>query len=298
MFVERMAELLKLPEPYLLSVAHNASHRYAEFQIKKSDGVSFRKIEQPSKELKFLQRWLVRRIFERLPTHECAHAYVQGRSIRSNAERHLRQRYISRLDLRNFFPSLTADDIQNLLRERRALLAPVFDLNDDDRRFVCALVCRFGRLTIGAPSSPSVSNKLLYDLDLQIALLSEQAGVRFTRYADDLYFSTSQPETLFDLCARVTELISNSLSPKLVINEAKTYHASGKKRKVVTGLRITPDGRISVGRELKRKIRVFAHRARLKKLNADEQAWLEGMLAYVSSIEPWYSSKIQSKYQV
>ena len=64
----------------------------------------------------------------------------------------------------------------------------------------------------------------------------------------------------------------------------------------VTGLRITPDGNVSVGRELKRKIRVFAHKASKQKIGEEELGWLRGMLAYVSSIEPHFAEQIRLKY--
>jgi len=64
----------------------------------------------------------------------------------------------------------------------------------------------------------------------------------------------------------------------------------------VTGLRITPDAKVSVGRDLKRKIRALAHKAFNKQIAAEDLGWLRGMLAYVSSIEPEYAEKIRSRY--
>lgn len=292
----QIAHSLQVPELYILRVAASASHRYKQFTIKKADGESYRLIEQPSRELKVLQRWLVRRVFGLLPTHQCAHAYVVGRSIATNAAVHRSSKYISRLDLKDFFPSLTSADIESLLASRVAIGGSLLD--KDDIRLVCQLVCRFGRLTIGAPSSPTVSNKLLYDLDVSLANIAENHATLYTRYADDLYFSSSQTGALYDVCRQVKEAIAESERPKLAINEKKTYHASRKRRMVVTGLRITPDAKVSVGRDLKRRIRVLAHKARTNQLEQRELAWLRGMLAYVSSIEPDYAERVRSKYEI
>jgi len=292
-----IAKSLQLPERYIMRVAASASYRYKAFKIKKADGKSNRLIEQPSKELKLLQRWLVRRVLDQLPTHACAHAYVKGRNIRTNAAPHRKGRYISRLDLKNFFPSLKSGDVESLLRYKRRSVRG-FTLTDRDVRLVSSLVCRFGRLTIGAPSSPTISNKLLYDLDSQITRIAAKHNAKYTRYADDLYFSSSEPGTLFELCKQVEDLIDNSGSPRLTLNNRKTYHGSRKRRMAITGLRITPQAKISVGRELKRKIRVFAHKAENNKLEAEELGWLRGMLAYVSSIEPEYADRIRTRYDV
>jgi RNA-directed DNA polymerase len=292
-----IAYSFKLPEAYVLQVADTASYRYKQFTIKKADGKSDRKIEQPSKELKLLQRWLVRRIFDSLPTHACAHAYVKGRSIGTNAAVHRNSKYISRLDLENFFPSLKSGDVESLLKRSPALMGDLA-LNEEDIHLISSLTCRFGRLTIGAPSSPTVSNKLVYDLDTRLAEIAAEYKVRYTRYADDLYFSTSQPKTLYEVCASVEDAIEKIASPRLTINKRKTYHASRKKRMAVTGLRITPEAKVSVGRDLKRKIRVFAHKALMKQIGPEDLAWLNGMLAYVSSVEPGYAYQIRTRYRI
>jgi RNA-directed DNA polymerase len=293
--IEQIAQSFQLSVAYVRGVAGTASHRYKQFSIKKADGKSDRKIEQPSKELKLLQRWLVRRVFDHLPTHPCAHAYVKGRSIGTNASVHRGSRFISRLDLENFFPSLTSTDVELLLSQNRKLVdGPV--LSDEDIRLVSALTCRFGRLTIGAPSSPTISNKLLYALDTILTQIAEDSKAKYTRYADDLYFSSSQPEVLFDVCKKAGDVFMAATNPRLTINKKKTYHASRKKRMAVTGLRITPEGDVSVGHDLKRRIRVFAHKASKKTIGEEEFGWLRGMLAYVSSIEPQFAERIRNKY--
>jgi RNA-directed DNA polymerase len=278
-------------------VARSANYRYKQFTIKKADGKSDRPIEQPSKSLKLLQRWLVRRVFDLLPTHSCAFGYVKGRSIVTNAAVHQKGRYISRLDFEDFFPSLKSADIESLLRRKQITVGGSI-LGEEDIQLVCQLVCRFGRLTIGAPSSPTISNKLLYDLDTRLAQLAAERNAHYTRYADDLYFSSSQSGALYHLCKETERVIAETVSPKLIINRKKTYHGSRKRRMVVTGLRITPDAKVSVGRDLKRKIRVFAHKARNKTLGKQELGWLRGMLAYVSSIEPDYVKRISARYEI
>jgi len=275
----------------------SASYRYKQYTIKKEDGQSYRLIEQPSKGVKLLQRWVIRRVFDQLPTHPCAHAYVKGKSIVTNAAAHRGSRYISRLDFENFFPSLTSRDVESLLMRNRPSIAGA-SVSDEDIHVITSLTCRFGRLTIGAPSSPTISNKLLFDLDTRLAQIAATDNAHYTRYADDLYFSSSQPGILYNVCKKTEEVIAETASPRLKLNSKKTYHGSRKRRMVVTGLRITPDAKVSVGRELKRRIRVAANKALHKKLDPKELGWLHGMLAYVSSIEPSFTDRIRSKYKI
>jgi len=294
---EEIARALQLSVRYVRGVAGTASHRYKQFSIKKSDGLSMRLIEQPSKEVKLLQRWLVRRVFNQLPTHPAAHAYVKGRSIQTNALVHRKSRFISRLDLKNFFPSLRWMDISALLR-RSPSLPDGTVLTDEDVQLICRITCRDGRLTIGAPSSPTISNKLMFDLDTKLMSLAESYRVNYTRYADDLYFSAFEPNVLQAVCDRAERILADCDSPTLRINERKTYHASRKRRMVVTGIRITPDEALSVGRDLKRKVRVLAHKASVNKIQLEDLEWLRGMLAYIHSIEPEFSEKIQARYNI
>jgi hypothetical protein len=207
--VQQIARSLQLSEAYVLGVARSANHRYKQFTIKKADQKSDRLIEQPSRALKLLQRWIVRRVFDQLPTQPSAHAYVERRSIATNAEVHRGCRYISRLDFENFFPSLTSVDIESLLRRNRISVGGSL-LSDEDILLVSLLTSRFGRLTIGAPSSPTISNKLLYDLDTRLAQIAAEHSVRYTRYAKEFpCFST-----LFPKCP-LNKLIFNDLTIRL-----------------------------------------------------------------------------------
>src|SRR5262245_18561054 len=108
--VERMSDDLIIPQGYVLQVASSASHRYKEYQIPKRTG-GLRTIHHASKELKLFQRWLLRNVIEKFPVHYSATAYRKGFGIVRNAERHVRSKYLLRVDLANFFPSLTDQDI-------------------------------------------------------------------------------------------------------------------------------------------------------------------------------------------
>src|SRR5580765_4915752 len=110
MIVEQMSSRLALPASYLLRLASSASHRYKEYEIpKKTRGM--RTIHHPARELKLLQRWLVRNVLISLPIHPAATAYQPNSTIRRNAELHVANNYLLRVDFQDFFPSLRGIDV-------------------------------------------------------------------------------------------------------------------------------------------------------------------------------------------
>ncbi len=187
MIVERIAAELGLPVKFVHSIAAGASHEYKIYPIPKRTG-GVRQICHPSRRLKALQRWLLRSIINKWPVHDAAMAYRSGSSIWSNAAVHLSSRYLIRMDCREFFPSITYDDIFHYLADHLALVAG-WTVNDKD--VFCKLVCRNRMLTIGAPTSPALSNAICFELDSKLYNLAENNGAKYTRYADDLFFRPS-----------------------------------------------------------------------------------------------------------
>src|SRR5436305_9954714 len=185
MIIERMASDLGLPAPFIMSLAMGASHEYKSYKIPKRTG-GLRLIHHPSRRLKALQRWLLRNVIDTLPVHEAATAYRKDRSILNNAEVHARSGYLLRMDLADFFPSTTETDLRTFMQDRPNKF---HDWTHLDTEVFCRLVTRHSVVTIGAPTSPGLSNVLCYDLDVQLHELCKRSSVIYTRYADDLFFS-------------------------------------------------------------------------------------------------------------
>src|ERR1035438_644823 len=98
------------------------------------------------------------------------------------------------------------------------------------------IVFRNSRLTIGAPTSPTISNALCFDMDAAIEDLSVKHGVKYTRYADDLFFSTIEPNVLRPLQTDIELLVAGLRLPAhLTLNARKTRHSSRKGARRVTG---------------------------------------------------------------
>lgn len=271
-----------------------APERYKHYTIPKKTG-GRRPIAHPAKELKYVQSEIVERYLTKLPVHPAATAYVQGSSIRLNAARHAENGPIKKFDFQNFFPSLT----------EQAWLSYCVKHDVCDRRqaimlgrllFMRPRGGRILRLSIGAPSSPILSNILMYEFDKILHDAVAQHSVTYTRYADDLTFSALRTGYLNSVEPILRSTLSTITSPKLRLNEAKTVTATMKFRRQVTGLIITNDHRVSLGRDRKRQLRAALHHFKHGKLDIDQSVRLAGQMAFAKDVEPEFYTRMERAY--
>lgn len=289
--IEDMARDLGVTGRFIAKFANGASHAYKRYYIKKRDG-SHRTIDHPSKQLKAMQRWLLTDIIGGLPVHPAAMAHRKNKSIYDNASLHVSSRYLLRMDCKDFFPSITDDDLRLLIANRPATLAKwkLFEID-----LFCKLVCKDGRLTIGSPTSPALSNAVCYDMDSELAAICKKRDITYSRYADDLFFSAKVPNVLATIEPDVSSVLANLAFPKgLSLNAAKTRRSSKRGRRRVTGITLGSDGKAHIGRQLKRKVRAMIHR--FDTLDAATKASLAGMIAYASGFDPDFVNNLITKY--
>lgn len=284
-----------LPVTYVQRLARTASHRYKSYLIPKRTGGT-RTIDHPSRKLKFLQRWLVDNVFARLPVHDAVYSYKEDLSIKDHAAVHLKRKYLLRVDFKNFFPSIRGEDVRRLVKKNRSLLP--FRVSDEDLSLISLLVCKNDRLTIGSPSSPSISNAIMYDFDRLLCISCKKAHIIYSRYADDLYFSTNRANVLRPFLATLEKYLESMSSPRLSFNDAKTEFVSRKRKCVVTGLVLTSDRNISIGREKKRVIRSMIYRFQQGRLDGEQKKYLTGYLAYINSVEPSFIKALGMKFGI
>lgn len=161
----------------------DSSKRYTTFAISKRSGGS-RDISAPHPGLKIIQRKLnqvLRAVYEpKAP----AHGYVQGKNIVTNAGMHTRKRFILNIDLKDFFPSIVFKRVRGLF------MAVPYNL-EPSVATVLAQICCHSSLPQGAPTSPIISNMICAKMDSQLRKLAVRNRCVYTRYADDISFSTS-----------------------------------------------------------------------------------------------------------
>lgn len=293
MLIDRISKDVGLPYKYIENIVKGASFRYKVFNIHKKTG-GLREISQPSPELKFLQRWLVDNIFVNFPVHNSVYSYRRSIGIQDLASIHKKNNYLLRIDLSNFFPSIKDRDILNLLRKHIDLIP--FPLSKRDYSIIQLITCRNGVLTIGAPSSPSISNTILYDFDKHNFEVAKKRRAIYSRYADDIYFSTNRSGVLNDIYNDFEKNLINLKSPKLYINEKKTTFSSKKNKRIITGLIISSENKVSIGRMKKRLIKSMVYKFEQNQLSNDEISYLKGFLSYINAVEPTFLMSLKTKF--
>ena len=156
---EKILSTFSILPAELNRIIATAPHRYKVFYIPKKRTGKLREIAQPAQELKIIQRWLVDYLSSLLPVHDCAVAYRIGQGIKENASRHVGKRFVLKMDLQEFFPSIAQKDIEKHLAKYCG-----DEFSADEVKDICQILLwsspnKSGRhLCVGAPSSPFISN--------------------------------------------------------------------------------------------------------------------------------------------
>lgn len=224
---------------------------YHEFTIPKRSG-GRRRILAPDRELKALQRGILRRLLARLRVHEAAMGFERGRSIVTNALAHRGQAVVLRFDIRDFFPSTSAKRIGRYFRR--------IGWNRPATRLLLRLCTHDGGLPQGAPTSPRLSNLVNYRLDARLSGMATRLGAVYTRYADDITISFAEDDRdkvhyMQRFVRRVVEAEGYRLHRRKKLSIRRRHH-----QQIVTGLVV--NDRVNLPRSIRRWLRAVEHRAR------------------------------------
>ncbi len=168
---------------YLLYAKNGKAYKYSEIP-KKSGGV--RKIIAPNKRLRYIQRLINQCLHALYYPMPQAHGFVPERSIVSNARLHTNKKYVYNLDLSDFFPSISFHRLKAVLCKVKQI-----GINQKVAHIVANLCCHEGVLPQGAPTSPTLSNFVCIALDKKMYYLSKEGDFTYSRYADDITFSSN-----------------------------------------------------------------------------------------------------------
>jgi RNA-directed DNA polymerase len=292
--MDNFIRTFSLSKPSAELFIQTAPNRYKFHSITKRHG-GFREIAQPVKELKIVQRWAIHQYLQECNIHEAATAYIRGKGIFDHVQPHKLHKYLLKLDFKNFFNSINIIDfyqfsmkyIPRLTEEDIKILGLLFFCKNKNDDYY---------LSIGAPSSPHISNIMLYDFDCLIDSFCQDINVCYTRYADDLAFSTNQPHILGNVLTKVTSIISELDFPKkLELNSEKTTFLSKKHNRTLTGLVISNNGNISIGRDKKRELRAMVHYAKQGKLTPEKIKTLRGKIAFLKKIDRNFAIQLEQE---
>ncbi|MBL7106114.1 MAG: RNA-directed DNA polymerase [Phycisphaerae bacterium] len=301
--IDMVATYLGHTREQVLHLSYRAPMTYRRYTIPKKKG-GRRLINHPAKQTKSLQYALMNIFLSQLPIHSCAAAYKKKTAsehipspLLKNAILHAPYSYSVRIDFTDFFHSISSLDLFNRISNND------INLSISDKEFIEN--CLFVRvpegqkgLAIGAPSSPIISNIVMYSLDEQINAIANGISdrVAYSRYADDIIFSTNLRGGCNYFYRAMSELVTRTSSPKLVINRSKTMFSSRASRRVVTGLFIRPDGGTSLGRQNKRYIRKLLFDLKRDNIEPRKLTYLSGYLAFALDVEPDFYNRLAHKY--
>ncbi|RBP98528.1 hypothetical protein CRD60_01320 [Bifidobacterium aemilianum] len=289
--VEEISASLRISTERTQEIIINADKLYKIYSIPKHSGGN-RLIYQPSSQLKAIQYWTLDNIISLFPVSDRAFAYVKGRSIASNAKAHRQSKYLFHTDIHNFFPSITSSlfDKQCLNRFSSILEETGFSFGDTNS-VLHKILFRKDKLTIGAVSSPAISNAVMHDFDQSLTNYCLISGYVYTRYADDIYISSKSllPKQIKeDIFA---EMHKFGFSP----NYKKTSFWNGSSHLKVTGVNVLAgSGRLTIGTRNKKMIKGMLYEYLMH--GKGDPTKILGYLAYVKEIEPSFYNTLIIKY--
>lgn len=280
---------------------------YYDFEIDKSNGEK-RKIKAPLPELKLLQRRtskLLQDVNESIMLSQgmrdvngvfkgVAHGFFRGKSIITNASVHKNKSIVLNIDLKDFFDSI------NFGRVRGYFLSNKFyNLNPKIATLLAQIVCHENKLPQGAPSSPVISNMIASILDIKLLELAKKNKCHYSRYVDDITFSTNLNVLPHDIVSsllngkveigiKLTETIK---SCGFELNDKKTRVQFNSNRQDVTGLIV--NRKVNVKKEYRDRARVLTNRVfsnkEIYKIDGDKDKlttlnYLGGVLGYIYQV--------------
>lgn len=258
-----IADLLELPWSQLHYITSRGIQRYPyrTFTIPKKNGGS-RSIQSPSRTVRILQRKLLEALILVYKPHPAAHGFVPRKGILSNAKKHEGSRLMLNVDIEDFFPSIEFSRVRGVFIRR-------FGLPENVSTVLARLCCNTGdapdHLPQGAPTSPIISNMICHSMDRDLVRLSRRYGLYYTRYADDLTFSTRRNSFPLDVAHVVGDQLEE-VGPELLdiitehgfeLSAKKSRAASRASRLSVTGLTVNEFA--NVPRRYVRAIRGMLH---------------------------------------
>lgn len=315
-------------EQLRLLISREFESPYLKFSIAKRSG-GRRYINVPAPNLSHVQRWIHQHILSHVSVHRSSYAFVKSKSIKDCAMQHCGATWLIKLDITNFFESISEIQVFNVFNslgyqplvafELARLCTVASSVNSPRKGFNNWKVLKkyraidgyeqklLGYLPQGAPSSPLLSNLVMAGSDQSLSKIAREHGLIYTRYCDDLTFSTNSKDFCREKAVNFIRLVSRVLSKQgFYLRFQKTKIIPIGAKKVVLGLNVDGD-EPRLQKEFKDRIR--QHLYYLKKFGPTnhvlsrgfDSVWgfkshLRGMIDYASHIEPRYGQGLVSKF--
>lgn len=244
-----------------------------------------RDLHVPCKAIKSIQRYILDMVlspaFNEISPN--AHGFLPERSVVTNAEPHVGAKMKVHMDLKDFFPSIKYRRIFGLFHKVWGY--------EPSLSYALSSLCTYkDRAPQGAPTSPAISNFVCMSLDKRMTGLANKVGLKYTRYADDLTFSSKKIFNAGKL-TKVVELICND--EKFEVNKEKTSIVRSNRRMSVTGVVI--NSKLSVKKEDRHNQRAALHQLSIGQKTEQTEDSIFGMLSWIQMVCPDQAKKLRSR---
>ena len=277
--LDELSEQMRLSTRLLYCLSMKTDRYYKIKSISKRNGGS-REISIPSYTLHIVQNWILKEILNKITSSDRAMAYRKGKNFghKQNAFYHAHTLYGLSLDLKDFFPSISANKVYTIF----------FNLgyNNFAATILTNLCTLNGELPQGSACSPAISNIVCITLDTRLIGLCEKRSIRYSRYADDMYFSCDDKALLKKAAPIITKIIEDE---DFVINEKKTHFHTPSNKKQITGITVIPTNiddsfELKAPRKMKQTIRAEIYTC-LVSGKYELKDHILGKIAYVNYVE-------------
>lgn len=277
--LEELSEQTRLSTRLLYCLSMKTDRYYKIKSIAKRSGGS-REISIPSYTLHIVQRWILKEILNKITSSDRAMAYRKGKDFghKQNAFYHAHTLYGLSLDLKDFFPSISASKVYTIFSN--------LGYNNFAATILTNLCTLNGKLPQGSACSPAISNIVCITLDKRLVGLCEKRSIRYSRYADDMYFSCDDKTLLKKTAPIISKIIEDE---DFVINEKKTHFHTPSNKKQITGITVIPTSiedsfELKAPRKMKQTIRAEIYTC-LVSGKYELKDHILGEIAYVNYVE-------------
>lgn len=274
---------------------------YVTFRVAKRQG-GHRLIMAPKQRLKSYQRTILTKLLNKLNPPPYAHAFVRGRSVKTNAVPHVGKKLVVRIDLKDFFPSVTFPRVRGFFLALGYSYPVATTLamlvTECERQPVCHNGERYlvpvgeRHCVQGAPTSPAVCNQIARKMDHRLAGLGRKIGFDYTRYADDLTFSGESEDALKSLLGWTSKIVRDE-GFELNFSKTRILRSGGCQK--VTG--VTVNKVLGMSRKERRLLRARLHRYQSSdQKDPMTKKELDGKLAYLAMLNEEQAQVLRERY--
>lgn len=286
--IDLMSNDLRFNRSQIEQISEHTSTYYSFIMLKG------RPLEAPDDDLKLIQTWIydfVRDETEPLPDHVTA--YEPGRSIIRNAQLHQNGKHLLTLDIKHFFHSWKTEAVRSFF-EGMASANPALGITMRDVELLASLATTQNHLPMGSPCSPAIANRLMLPCD---ELLRDRLSstMTYSRYSDDIAISSAER---IDVPKTVSMVESVLKTQGLHLNKKKTRCTGTGGKRRVTGVYISPEGKLSIGSVRRRALKalIYEHLMTEDGKESVPANRLIGLIGFCQQIEPDFVARLISKY--